>query len=413
MVKSINKGNPPVITETIHIKGMHCNNCVNLIESEVGALKGVKSVKADLIENTAVVRFNPAKISLDTIKSTIVTVGYTVNGDSEKSKNSLLQGIVYGLVPHTGCIAFIVASIVGATTAMNVFKPLLMNPYFFHILIVISLVFATVSSVVYLRKNRILSLPGVKRKWRYLSVMYSSTVGINLLFFMVIFPLLANVSAAQSTGISFGGTISSVTLQVDIPCPGHAPLISEELKTIQGISGIQFQFPNIFEVKYDHTETSKEEMLSLDVFSVYKAAVINELSYQMVEYPQKEVEKPDIPPSLGEIRIPLSDITGTAQWYTYESGGVVIQFFVVKAEDGSVKTAFDACDICYRSKKGYSQDNLFMVCNNCGLTYAITSLGTMNKNPGGCWPAYLPHFSEGEDVIIKKEDLEKGRWMFV
>ena len=31
-----------------------------------------------------------------------------------------------------------------------------------------------------------------------------------------------------------------------------------------------------------------------------------------------------------------------------------------------------------------------MVCNNCGNKYPIDGLGTENKNPGGCWPGYLP-----------------------
>ncbi len=260
------------IQKVIAITGMHCEACKKLIESEISILNGVESIRVNLIENNALVQFNPQEISLDEIKSEISSLGYSTDGNTTK-KNSLMQGLLYGLVPHVGCIAFIAASIAGATAAMNIFKPLLMNPFFFHVLVLISLMFATVSSVVYLRKNKFLSLAGIKRKWKYLSIMYSSTVGVNLLFFMVIFPLLANVSMSNVAG-SLAGADSSVLLQVDIPCPGHAPLISEELQSIEGIRDIRFSYPNIFDVSYNSSQTSIEEIISLEVFRVYKAAVI-------------------------------------------------------------------------------------------------------------------------------------------
>ncbi|MBU1112171.1 MAG: hypothetical protein ABIG93_02660 [archaeon] len=203
------------------------------------------------------------------------------SGNKEKKKsNSFWQGLMYGLIPHTGCILFIIGSILGVTVLTNFFKPMLMNRYFFHALVGVSLGFATLSSVLYLRKHKFLSWAGVKKKWKYLSVMYGSTIGINLFLFMLIFPLLANVSAASPTGAFAAGSdfddLSSISLKVNIPCPGHAPLISEELKTIAGVSSIQFSFPNNFDVTYDPTQTSKEEILALEVFETYSAEVTDE-----------------------------------------------------------------------------------------------------------------------------------------
>ncbi len=66
----------------------------------------------------------------------------------------------------------------------------------------------------------------------------------------------------------------------DIPCPGHAPLITSELKKINGVKDVKFSFPNLFEVKYNSLKTSKEEILSLKVFNTYKATVINEITSQ-------------------------------------------------------------------------------------------------------------------------------------
>jgi len=201
-------------------------------------------------------------------------------GDSVKPKESkgFWSGLLYGLLPHTGCIAFIIFTILGVTTATAFFKPLLLNRYFFYILIALSFVFATISAVIYLKKRGFLSLDGIRMKWKYLSVLYGAAIGINLLLFMVIFPIATNMTSASPTGAVIGidDDTSSLKLKVDIPCPGHAPLISEELKTIDGVLGIQFSFPNVFYVTYDSTKTSKQEMLSLEVFDSYKPTVLDE-----------------------------------------------------------------------------------------------------------------------------------------
>ncbi|MAE49259.1 hypothetical protein CMI48_00360 [Candidatus Pacearchaeota archaeon] len=193
----------------------------------------------------------------------------TNQNNNSKNPSALKQGILYGLIPHIGCIAFIVAAVLGATVLMQLFKPLLMNRYIFHYLILISAGFATLSSFFYLKKHNSLSIEGIKRKEGYLYTMYGTTIGINLILFFLIFPYTANitgsVSALELTGLS------TLAISVDIPCPGHAPLISREVKTIDGVQGSQFSFPNDFEVYYDPLETSEQEILSLEVFQEYPA----------------------------------------------------------------------------------------------------------------------------------------------
>lgn len=190
-----------------------------------------------------------------------------------KGKNAL-KGIMYGIIPHIGCILFIVAAVLGATVLMQFFRPLLMNRNIFYYLILISLGFATLSSFFYLRRCQSLSWRGIKSKKGYLSIMYGSTIGINLILFMIIFPMVANltgnVSAEEISGLSM------LTMTVDIPCPGHAPLISNEVQTIEGVEGSEYSFPNKFEVYYDSLQTSKNEILSLEVFEEYTAEVLKE-----------------------------------------------------------------------------------------------------------------------------------------
>jgi uncharacterized membrane protein len=111
------------------------------------------------------------------------------------------------------------------------------------------------------------------------------------------------------------------------------------------------------------------------------------------------------------IEIPLSRVTESAKTQNYNSNGVTVKYFVVKGSDGQVHTAFDACDVCFQEKKGYSQDGQYMVCRNCGNSYTTNQIGTANTG-GGCWPGYLKHRIEDGNLIIEKSDLDLGRRYF-
>ena len=199
----------------------------------------------------------------------------------EYKGNNPLMGIAYGIIPHIGCIMFIIGAVLGATILMQFFRPFLMNRYIFHYLILISIGFATFSSFLYLRKNKCLSFNGIKNKKGYLTIMYGSTIGINLVLFLLVFPMLANVTGRVSA--SEIEDLSMLKISVDIPCPGHAPLISNEVKTINGVAGSKYSFPNDFEVYYDSSLTNKNEILSLEVFDEYPAEVLREEQKQKYE----------------------------------------------------------------------------------------------------------------------------------
>jgi hypothetical protein len=189
-----------------------------------------------------------------------------------------LAGIMYGLLPHTGCILFILFTILGVTAATFFIKPLLMSSYFFYILIALSFVFATISAMIYLKRIGILSVNGIKSKWRYLSILYGTTIAINIILFMAVFPYAANATSNQDiTGAAVGlqKESSIIVLKVDIPCPGHAPLITDELKKLQGIGDIKFSLPNQFEISYDNSIASKQKILELEIFKEFKATVIS------------------------------------------------------------------------------------------------------------------------------------------
>ena len=113
----------------------------------------------------------------------------------------------------------------------------------------------------------------------------------------------------------------------------------------------------------------------------------------------------------GVVSIPVDKLAdGKAHFYKFEDGGKEISFFAVKAADGSIKTAFDACDACYRDKKGYEQTGDKMNCKNCNMKFAIGRLGP--NATGGCNPGYLPHQQSGNSVTISVNDLKGGARYF-
>jgi uncharacterized membrane protein len=110
------------------------------------------------------------------------------------------------------------------------------------------------------------------------------------------------------------------------------------------------------------------------------------------------------------VKIPISSISTTASFHSYNTGGKDVNYFVVLGTDGKPRTAFDACDVC-GGRKGYRQSGNDMICNNCGRYFNLDSIGTKNRG-GGCWPSYLSHEIDGEYVVIKKQEIAAGSWRF-
>jgi uncharacterized membrane protein len=93
------------------------------------------------------------------------------------------------------------------------------------------------------------------------------------------------------------------------------------------------------------------------------------------------------------------------RYYTYMHNDQPIEFFVLKSEDGVVRAAFNACDVCFQSLKGYSQDGNEMVCNNCGLRFPADKINVIR---GGCNPSPLDRALEGDALVIQVEDIVTG-----
>jgi uncharacterized membrane protein len=101
---------------------------------------------------------------------------------------------------------------------------------------------------------------------------------------------------------------------------------------------------------------------------------------------------------------------GKAHHYKHKtSDGVNIRYFIIKSSDGVVRAAFDACDVCFAEGKGYTQKGDFMVCNNCGRKFQSARI---NEVSGGCNPAPLNRTVKDGKVMLRTEDIEKGKKYF-
>jgi hypothetical protein len=108
----------------------------------------------------------------------------------------------------------------------------------------------------------------------------------------------------------------------------------------------------------------------------------------------------------GEVRFSIAEFEdGVAHFYAFMANGLPVEFFVIRTSDNVIRTAFDACDVCYRAKLGYRQDGESMVCNNCGNRFPVTRIDLVN---GGCNPAPFAARIDGADLVIAAKDLAAG-----
>jgi uncharacterized membrane protein len=114
-----------------------------------------------------------------------------------------------------------------------------------------------------------------------------------------------------------------------------------------------------------------------------------------------------------DLVIQIADITENALFYPVDIDGMRIEALAVRAPDGTIRTAFNACRVCYNSGRGYFvQEGTVLVCQNCGRRYRM---GQVERQAGGCNPE--PIFPANKTatnttITISKEYLKKAKAMF-
>jgi uncharacterized membrane protein len=101
----------------------------------------------------------------------------------------------------------------------------------------------------------------------------------------------------------------------------------------------------------------------------------------------------------GDMVIQTSDITEIASFYGYDELDTYIEVLAVKASDGTIRTAFNTCQVCYASGRGYYiQQGDYLICQNCGNRFKMDDVEVTR---GGCNPVpILDDMKEVTDTTI-------------
>ena len=110
----------------------------------------------------------------------------------------------------------------------------------------------------------------------------------------------------------------------------------------------------------------------------------------------------------GYLAIPIADLSQTASFYKAEIDGTEIELVALKDSKGNLRTAFNACQVCYSSGRGYyRQEGKYLVCQNCGNSFTIDQVGIAS---GGCnpWPILDSDRTVTDDEIQISYDVLKA-----
>ena len=117
-----------------------------------------------------------------------------------------------------------------------------------------------------------------------------------------------------------------------------------------------------------------------------------------------------IKPEGDEIKIAINKVNdGRPHYYKIDLSEKEIKFFVLMSDDGIVRVAFDACDVCYPEARGYRQEGDFMICNNCGQSFHESRINIIK---GGCNPAPVDRIFDKQFVYVSIDSLEQGTVYF-
>lgn len=115
----------------------------------------------------------------------------------------------------------------------------------------------------------------------------------------------------------------------------------------------------------------------------------------------------------GDLRIIKSEVSETAKFYPYKAGKTNMEVLAVKASDGTIRTAFNTCQVCYDSGRGYyKQRGDELVCRNCGNRF---QLDQVERIKGGCNPVPILKENKTEDdanIIISQAFMEENKGFF-
>lgn len=93
------------------------------------------------------------------------------------------------------------------------------------------------------------------------------------------------------------------------------------------------------------------------------------------------------------LEIPIAELSEHIKIYSFTVDGLNMEVLAAKDADGTVRTAFNTCQVCNGSRKAYFvEQGDKVVCQNCGNAFGREDVGVLS---GGCNP--YPIFAEDRE----------------
>ena len=102
----------------------------------------------------------------------------------------------------------------------------------------------------------------------------------------------------------------------------------------------------------------------------------------------------------GDLEIPIAELSEQIKIYSFTVDGLNMEVLAAKDSDGTVRTAFNTCQVCNGSRKAYFvEQGDKVVCQNCGNAFGRENVGVLS---GGCNPyPIFPEDREDSDTAVR------------
>ena len=118
-------------------------------------------------------------------------------------------------------------------------------------------------------------------------------------------------------------------------------------------------------------------------------------------------------PVATDLVIPVSELSETIRIYPVTVDGLQMEVLAAKDSDGTVRTAFNTCQVCNGSRKAYfAEEGDHVVCQNCGNSFSREDVGVLS---GGCnpYPIFAEDRQDSEDSVrISYDYLSSASGLF-
>jgi uncharacterized membrane protein len=112
----------------------------------------------------------------------------------------------------------------------------------------------------------------------------------------------------------------------------------------------------------------------------------------------------------GLVRISVADLKpAEVRFYHFlNPANQEVHFFLARDEKGTLVSAFDANEICYKKKRGYRWEGEWVTCNFCDKSFRLAEV---NQGGGGCKPVPMVATERNGEVVLDEATILQG-WRY-